>query len=161
MPWCTYPRNSATLIIGSAIGYRPIFNNLIIRIGISMTDKQTLVVSMRITRLVQVVHCWLYCLASWLTLGLGRSRLSGNTSWWEKIPSLRYVGSVSNPFCVVGVTQRHNTTNPVQHLKAKHSEHMSNLRRHWREERRAKARKRQFCGRYHHLRPVSEFGYGI
>jgi len=44
---------------------------------------------------------------------------------------LHHAGSVGNPFCTVGVTQKHvgyNTkdvqhyTNVVQHLKAKHSE---------------------------------------
>ena len=75
-------------------------------IGVSMTDKQILVVRMRITHLVQTVHCWLYCLASWLMQSLGRSCLSGSTLWWEKTPISHYVGSVSNPFRAVGVTQR-------------------------------------------------------
>lgn len=88
-----------------------------------MTDKQILVVRMHITYLVQIVYCWLYCLASWLMLSLGRSRLSGSTLWWEKTPSSRYVGSVINPFRVVGVTQRHILQTYVDHhLKAKHSE---------------------------------------
>ena len=77
-----------------------------IGIGISMSDKQILLVRMRITHLLQIVHCWLYCLASWLTQSLGRRCLSWSTLWWEKTPSSHYVGSVSNPFRTVGVTQR-------------------------------------------------------
>ena len=91
------------------IGYRILPDNQqfnCIGIGISMTDKQILVVCTCITHLVQNVHCWLYCLASWLMQSLGRSCLFGSTLWWEKTPSSHYVGSVSNPFHTVGVTQR-------------------------------------------------------
>ena len=71
-----------------------------------MTDKQILLVRMRITH-----------------LSLRRSCLSGSTLWWEKTPSSHCVGSVSNPLRVVGVTQKmYMTTNLVQHMKVKHSE---------------------------------------
>ena len=54
---------SVAPIIGSAIRYWPILANIqqfnCIGIGISMTNKQILVVRMRITQLMQIVHCWL------------------------------------------------------------------------------------------------------
>ena len=77
-----------------------------------------------VAALVQIVRCWLYCLASWLTRSLRRKK----SPIWE-----HFVVGEDTEFALCRIckqsvscggcnTKTYNTTNLVQHLKAKHSE---------------------------------------